>query len=115
MDRKWAGASAFVFFIHSREEGVSDIDRGQRGLQPLRELTGMKIENTEWRSEWIYLRLESLGKGIKECAGPPDPAIVVHIGNALTLRCDFDGRSHRGMRSRGRRRCAAQDNNYRKV
>jgi len=61
----------------------------------------MKIENTEWRSEWIYLRLESLGKGIKECAGPPDPAIVVHIGNALTLRCDFDGRSHRGMRLHG--------------
>jgi len=41
----------------------------------------------EQRSE-IYMRLESLRKGVKDCPGPPDPAIVVHIGNSLALRCD---------------------------
>jgi AraC family transcriptional regulator len=61
----------------------------------------MKIEDKVWSSEWIYMRLESLGKGVKECAGPPDPAIVVHIGNSLALRCDFEGRRHHGLRIHG--------------
>jgi hypothetical protein len=52
----------------------------------------MKPENTVWSSEWIYMWLESLSKGVKDCDGPPDPAIVVHIGDALALSCDFEGR-----------------------
>ena len=61
----------------------------------------MKIEDKVWSSEWIYMRLESLRKGVKDCAGPPDPAIVVHIGNSLALRCDFEGRRHHGLRIHG--------------
>jgi len=59
------------------------------------------MKETVWKSDYLYMRLESLERGVKDCLGPPDPAIVVHVGNTVILNCDFEGKRHRGLRAHG--------------
>jgi hypothetical protein len=49
----------------------------------------------------LYLRLETVLKGVKECLGPPSPAIVIHVGHSMHLACDLAGRHPRGRRVHG--------------
>jgi AraC family transcriptional regulator len=52
-------------------------------------------------SDWLYMRLESEPRGVKECLGPPAAALVVHAGHSVRWRCDMGGRRHHGHRVHG--------------
>jgi AraC family transcriptional regulator len=54
-----------------------------------------------FKSDWLYMRLETEPRGVKECLGPPAPALVVHAGHSVRWRCDMGGRRHRGHRVHG--------------